>query len=182
MSADLSYHYLQDMEQRLRSLKGLADRALAQVRDQELFTSIDGVNNSVAVLMKHMAGNMVHNWTYPFAPDEEKPMRDREGEFEAGGDSKDAIFGLWEEGWRVILDAVKGFTEADLERRVIVRWREYTLIESLNRQLVHYAQHVGQIIFLAKHFRGEDWESLSIPRGQSEAYAERMRRERRPED
>jgi hypothetical protein len=182
MSADLAYDYLQDMENRLRSLKGLADRALSQVRDQELFTSIDGVNNSVAVLMKHMAGNMVHNWTYPFAPDEEKPPRDREAEFEAGGDTKDAIFGLWEEGWSVLLDAMTGFNEADLESRVIVRWREYTLIESLNRQLVHYAQHVGQIIFLGKHFRGEDWESLSIPRGQSEAYAERMRRERRPED
>jgi hypothetical protein len=182
MSVDIGYHYLQDIGHRLRSLKAQADRALAQVRDEELFTSIDSVSNSVAVLMKHMAGNMVHNWTYPFAPDEEKPVRDREGEFEAGGDTKDAILRLWEEGWRVLLDAVTGFTEADLERRVVVRWREYTLIESLNRQLVHYAQHVGQIIFLAKHFRGEEWESLSIPKGQSEAYTERMRRERLPED
>jgi len=182
MSTDLAYHYLHDMEQRLRSLRGLADRTLAQVRDEKLFTSIDDVSNSVAVLMKHMAGNMVHNWTYPFAPDEEKPVRDREGEFKAGEDTRDAIFRLWEEGWRVLLDAVTGFTEADLERRVIVRWREYTLIESLNRQLIHYAQHVGQIIFLAKHFRGEEWESLSIPQGQSEAYAKRMRRERSPED
>ena len=181
MSTDLSYHYLQDMEQRIRSLKALADRALAQVRDEELFTSIDDVSNSVAVLMKHMAGNMVHNWTYTFAPDEEKPPRDREGEFEAGKDAKDVIFRLWEDGWSVLLDAVTGFTEADLERRVIVRWREYTLIESLNRQLVHYAQHVGQIIFLAKHFRGDEWESLSIPRGQSEAYTERMRREMHPD-
>jgi len=182
MSTDIGYHYLQDIGQRLRSLKALADRAIAQVRDDELFSSIDDVSNSVAVLMKHMAGNMVHNWTYPFAPDEEKPVRDREGEFEAGEDTRDGIFGLWEEGWRILLDAVAGFTEADLERRVIVRWREYTLIESLNRQLVHYAEHVGQIIFLAKHFRGEEWESLSIPKGQSEAYTERMRRERGPED
>ena len=182
MSTDLAYHYLQDMEQRLRSLKALADRALAQVKDEELFASIDDVSNSVAVLMKHMAGNMVHNWTYTFAPDEEKPVRDREGEFEAGEDTRDAIFRLWEEGWSVLLDAVTGFTEADLESRVIARWREYTLIETLNRQLVHYAQHVGQMIFLAKHLKGEEWESLSIPRGQSEAYAERMRRERRPED
>ena len=182
MSTDIGYHYLQDIGQRLRSLKALADRAIAQIRDDELFSSIDDVSNSVAVLMKHMAGNMVHNWTYPFAPDEEKPVRDREGEFEAGEDTKDGIFGLWEEGWGILLDAVAGFTEADLERRVIVRWREYTLIESLNRQLVHYAEHVGQIIFLAKHFRGEEWESLSIPKGQSEAYTERMRRERGPED
>lgn len=182
MSADIGYHYLQDMVQRLRSLKGLADRAIAQVRDDELFSSIDGVSNTVAALMKHVAGNMIHNWTYPFAPDEEKPARDREGEFEAGEDTKEDIFGLWEEGWRVTIDAVTDFTEEDLERRVISRWREYTLIEILNRQLAHYAQHVGQIIFLAKHFRGEGWESLSIPKGQSEAYNERMRRERSPED
>jgi len=182
MSADIGYHYLQDVCYKFRSLKGLADRAIAQVRDDELFTSIDGVSNSVAVLMKHIAGNMVHNWTYPFAPDEEKPSRDREDEFEAGEDFKEAIFDLWEEGWGILIDSATGFTEADLERRVIVRWREYTLIEALNRQLVHYAQHVGQIIFLAKHFRGEEWESLSIPKGQSEAYDERMRRERQPED
>jgi len=182
MSTDLGYLYLQDVENRLRGLKGLADRAISQVHDEELFYSIDGVSNSVAVLMKHIAGNMIHNWTYPFAPDEEKPARDREGEFEAGEDTKDAIFDLWDEGWGVIIEAVTRFTEAELERRVIVRWREYTLIEALNRQLVHYAQHVGQIIFLAKHFRGEDWESLSIPKGQSEAYNERMRRERSPED
>ena len=181
MSTDLGYHYLQDMGQRLLSLKAHADRALAQVRDEELFASIDDVSNSVAVLMKHMAGNMVHNWTTPFASDEEKPVRDREGEFEAK-DDKETIFGLWEKGWSILLDAVSGFTEADFERKVTVRWREYTLLESLNRQLVHYAQHVGQIIFLAKHFRGKEWESLSIPRGQSEAYAERTRRERRPED
>ena len=181
MSVDIGYHYLQDMGHRLSSLKAHADRALAQVRDEELFTSIDGVSNSVAVLIKHIAGNMIHNWTYPFAPDEEKPVRDREGEFEAGEDTRDGIFRLWEEGWSVLLDAVTGFTEADLERRVVVRWMEYTLIESLNRQLVHYAQHVGQIIFLAKHLRGEEWESLSIPRGQSEAYTERMRRERHPD-
>ena len=98
MSTDIGYHYLQDMGQRLRSLKALAERASAQVRDEELFSSIDDVSNSVAVLMKHMAGNMVHNWTYPFAPDEEKPVRDREGEFEAGEETRDGIFRIWEEG------------------------------------------------------------------------------------
>ena len=178
----LSSHFLEDVAYRFRGLKGLADRAISQVEDDELFASIDDVSNSVAVLMKHLAGNMDHNWTYPFAPDEEKPMRDRDGEFEARGDSKDALFELWEKGWATLLEAVEGFTGDDVERKVIVRWREYTLLEALNRQLVHYAQHVGQIIFLAKHFRGGDWESLSIPRGQSEAYAERMRRERLPED
>jgi hypothetical protein len=181
MSA-LGSHFLEDVAYRFRGLKGLADRAIAQVDDDELFVSIDGVSNSVAILMKHIAGNMVHNWTHPFAPDEEKPTRDREAEFEAGGDSKESIFSLWERGWATLLEAVEGFNSDDVERKVIVRWREYTLLEALNRQMVHYAQHVGQIIFLAKHFRGEDWESLSIPRGQSEAYAERMRRERRPED
>jgi len=112
MSADTGYHYLQDIGHRLSSLKAQADRALAQVKDDKLYYSTDGVSNSVAVLMKHMAGNMIHNWTYPFAPDEEKPVRDREGEFEAGEDSKEAILRLWEEGWRVLLDAVAGFTDS----------------------------------------------------------------------
>ena len=174
-------HYLEDMAYRLKTLKRMSERALAQVESEELFTTLDEVENSLAVLMKHLSGNMVHNWTRPFAADDDKPPRDRDGEFEIRpGDTRDSVFEGWEEGWSRLLEAVEGFTEADMGKKIRVRWREYTLVQALNRQLFHYSLHVGQIVFLAKHIRGAEWESLSIPRGQSEAYNERIRRERPP--
>jgi len=174
-------HYLEDIAYRYRTLKTIADRALAQVRGDELFATLDAEGNSLAILMKHLSGNMIHNWTRPFAPDDDKPLRDRDGEFKIRpGDNRDSIQEGWEEGWGRLLEAVEGFTEADMEKRIKVRWREYTLVQALNRQLFHYSLHVGQIVFLAKHIRGAEWESLSIPRGQSEAYNEKIRKERPP--
>ncbi len=127
--------------------------------------------------MKHLAGNMLHNWTDPFKPYDEKPKRHRDGEFEIEpGDAKAEIFGKWEKGWERLFIAMDQLQEKDLTRMIEIRWRKYSLLEAINRQLVHYAQHVGQIIFLAKHFRLKDWRSLSIPRGQSEAFNEMMRK------
>lgn len=181
MADSFKTHYLEDVAYRYRTLKTMADRALAQVRGDELFITLDAEGNSLAVLMKHLSGNMVHNWTRPYAADDDKPPRDRDGEFEIRiGDTKDSVHAGWEEGWSRLLGALEGFTAADTERKIKVRWREYTLVQALNRQLFHYSLHVGQIVFLAKHIRGAEWESLSIPRGQSEAYNERIRRERPP--
>jgi len=181
MAKSFRAHYLEDMAYRYRTLKTMADRALAQVRGDELFTTLDAEGNSLAILMKHLSGNMIHNWTSPFAADGNKPPRDRDGEFEIRpGDTRDSIQAGWEVGWGRLLGAVGGFGEGDMEKKIRVRWREYTLVQALNRQLFHYSLHVGQIVFLAKHIRGAEWESLSIPRGQSEAYNERIRRERPP--
>lgn len=168
--------YLKDVLHRFKQLKSLAERAIAQVSDGELFTKIDEESNSIAILMKHLAGNMIHNWTDPFKPYDEKPKRHRDGEFEIGsGDAKADIFERWEEGWGRLFKAIENLKEEDLTSSIEIRWREYSLIEAINRQLVHYAQHVGQMIFIAKHFRLGDWQSLSIPRGQSEAFDEMMR-------
>ena len=181
MTDSFQTQYLEDIAYRFKTLRRMADRALAQVSGDELFTTLDAEGNSLAVLMKHLSGNMVHNWTLPFAADDDKPLRDRDGEFEIRiGDTGDSVYAGWEEGWGRLLEAVEGFEEADTERKIRVRWREYTLVQALNRQLFHYSLHVGQIVFLAKHIRGAEWESLSIPRGQSEAYNERVRRERPP--
>jgi hypothetical protein len=168
--------YLKDVLHRFQQLKSLAERAIAQVSDGELFTKIDEESNSIAILMKHLAGNMLHNWTHPFKPYDERPKRNRDGEFEIeSGDAKADVFARWEEGWGRLFNAIETLKEEDLTRNIEIRWREYPLIEAMNRQLVHYAQHVGQIIFIAKHFRLKDWQSLSIPRGQSEAFNEMMR-------
>jgi len=177
MRNEIGSGYLKDIAYRSRQLKTLADRAIAQVTDDELFVKIDEESNSIAILMKHLAGNMIHRWKDPYRPDEEKPSRDREGEFEIGsGDTKVELFKRWESGWGHFFTALERFEAEDLTGKIMIRWREYTLMEAINRQLIHYAQHVGQIILLAKHFRLGDWESLSILRGQSEAFNEMMRR------
>jgi hypothetical protein len=177
MGSKIGSGYLKDIAYRSRQLKSLADRAIAQVTEEELFSQIDEESNTIAILMKHLAGNMIHRWTDPYGPDENKPKRNREGEFEIEtGDVKAELFERWESGWAHFFVALERFKAEDLTRKVLIRWREYALLEAINRQLIHYAQHVGQIIFLAKHFKLGDWESLSIPRGQSEAFNEMMLR------
>jgi len=177
MGSKIGSGYLKDVANRSRQLKSLADRAIVQVTDDELFAKIDEESNSIAILTKHLAGNMIHRWTDPYEPDEEKPRRNREGEFEIeSGDTKAELFERWESGWAHFFEVLERFKAEDLTRKILIRWREYTLMEAINRQLIHYAQHIGQIIFLAKHFRLRDWESLSIPRGQSEAFNEKMRK------
>jgi hypothetical protein len=164
MGNEIGSGYLKDVAYRSSQLKSLADRAIAQVTDDELFVKIDDESNSIAILMKHLAGNMIHRWK-------------GEGEFEVGsGDTNVELFERWESEWGHFFLAIERFKAEDLTDKIMIRWREYTLMETLNRQLIHYAQHVGQIIFLAKHFRLGDRESLSIPRGQSEAFNEMMRR------
>lgn len=165
MNGEFISSYLKDVEKRFHGLKSLADRALSQVRDEELPVAIDEESNSVTVIMKHISGNMIHRWTDPFAPEEKKPPRDRDLEFiVTSEDTRTVIFKRWEEAWSAFFTTLSQLNSDDFERIVTHRGREYTLLEALNGQLVHYAQHVGQIIFLAKHFRGANWESLSIPR------------------
>lgn len=165
LTENLNKIVLNDIENRLRSIKSTADRALEQVKEEELFIEIDEESNSLAIIMKHMSGNMLHTWTNPFTPVEEKPDRKRDTEFVIeGGDTGDTIQKRWEAGWKALFDAFELFQEEKLTKKVTSRGRELILLEMLSRQLVHYAQHVGQILFLGKHIRGSDWKSLSIPK------------------
>jgi len=165
MINDFSSIYLKDVEKRFHGLKSLADRALSQVKDEELSVAIDEESNSVAIIMKHTSGNMINRWTDPFAPDEKKPPRERDSEFVVKEeDTKSVLFEKWEEAWNAFFKTLRKLEPEDLERTVTHGGKDFTLLEALNGQLVHYAQHVGQIIFLAKHFRGNEWDSLSIPR------------------
>lgn len=179
MSEPLEEMVLNDIEHRFRDIKSIADRALEQVEGEDLFAAIDEGSNSIAVLMKHVAGNMLHNWGDPFTPSDERPDRNRDSEFIVEArDTEEAIRERWEEGWWTLFDALGGFEGEDLKRIVRIRWRDYTLMEALCRQIVHYSLHAGQMVFLAKHLRGDDWRSLSIPRGKSKEYDERLRKER----
>jgi uncharacterized damage-inducible protein DinB len=168
MDESLANHYLEDSIASLRAYKKMADKAIAQLHDDEFFITIDEEANSVAVIMKHMAGNMFSRWTNFLTTDGEKPNRNRDMEFVIESKTgKDDVVAYWEQGWQRVFDALEPLQAEDLGRKVLIRGEEHTVIQAINRQLMHYANHIGQIVFLAKHFRSSEWKSLSIPRNRS---------------
>ena len=167
----IGQHYLQDALVQLRKLKAQADQALAQTTDAHLFATLDPEANSIAIIMKHMAGNMRSRWTDFLVTDGEKPDRERDTEFElSAADTRERIFALWEDGWARVLGTVASLSADDLSKTVHVRGEAHTVVEAINRQMAHYAAHVGQIVLLAKHYAGPAWQTLSIPRGRSKDF------------
>ena len=165
----LPQHYLEETIRQLRKLKDLADKAMAQIRDENFFSTLDAESNSIAVIVKHMAGNMRSRWTDFLTSDGEKPDRKRDLEFEVEvRDSKESLLKRWEIGWRCVFDALTPLKPEDLGTTVVIRGEPHSVIQAINRQLTHYAYHVGQIVFLAKHAAGPRWQSLSVPRRKSE--------------
>lgn len=157
--------YLAEAVRVLRQYKRLADRAIAQVAPEAVFRPLDAESNSIAILIQHMAGNMRSRWTDFLTTDGEKPDRNRDAEFEAvPGSDLAALLEAWEEGWRLTLDAVEALGPDDLLREVRIRGEPHSVLQAINRQVSHYAYHVGQIVLLAKHARGAAWETLSLPR------------------
>jgi len=176
MSSELAKHYLEDALAVFRQYKQLGENAIAQISDAELFATIDAEANSVAVIVKHLAGNMRSRWTNFLTTDGEKPDRQRDAEFIISADETRAeVMRWWEMGWRCVFAAIESLRPEDLERIVMIRGEPYTVLKAINRQLTHYAYHTGQIVLLAKHFKSADWKSLSIPRGQSEAFNQSLR-------
>jgi hypothetical protein len=169
MSADsIVQNYLDDARSSMRAYKKLADKAIAQLKDHEFFVTLDGEGNSVAVVMKHMAGNMLSRWTDFLTSDGEKPTRHRDQEFVIEETTtKDDVLDYWERGWKCVFNAIDPLQVSDCEKTVTIRHEVHTIPQALNRQLMHYSYHIGQIVFLAKHFRSEEWKSLSIPRNRS---------------
>lgn len=169
MSADtIVQNYFEDALSSLRAYKKLADKAIAQLQEKEFFVTLDDESNSVAVIMKHMAGNMFSRWTDFLTSDGEKPNRNRDMEFVIEPQtSKDDVIDYWERGWLCVFNALEPLRPEDFERKVMIRGEEHTVVQAINRQLMHYSYHVGQIVFLAKHFRSAEWKSLSIPRNRS---------------
>jgi hypothetical protein len=166
--------YLKDATEAFRGLKRLADRAIEQVSDEELFRTIDPESNSIALIMKHMYGNMRSRWTDFLTTDGEKPDRRRDSEFLVEGEDRRTIMQRWEAGWQTLFDALTPLKAEDLMREVKIRHEPHTVVKAINRQISHYGQHTGQIVFLAKHLKLSDWKTLSIPRGESETFNKKM--------
>jgi hypothetical protein len=166
---DIGASYLEDVVRNCRAYKKLAEEALLQTSDADIFRLLDPEANSIAILIKHMAGNMRSRWTDFLTTDGEKPDRHRDCEFEIVPDTtRKDVMKWWDEGWQRVFSAITPLEPADLGRNVFIAGKEHTALEAITRQLLHYAGHVNQIVLLAKHFRGSEWKSLSIPRGQSE--------------
>ena len=164
----IAQNYLDDARKAMHAYKKLAEKALGQLKDDEYFVTLDEESNSVAVVMKHMAGNMFSRWTDFLTTDGEKPNRNRDYEFVIGADTtKQDVTDYWERGWECVFAALDPLQIEDLDKKVFIRGEEHTVVQAINRQLMHYAYHIGQIVYLAKHFRATDWHSLSIPRNRS---------------
>ncbi len=164
----IEQHFLDDCVFQLRKLKDQADKAVAQIDDRQFFALIDPDANSVALIMKHVAGNMRSRWTNFLASDGEKPDRNRDTEFEIGdGDTRAGVTARWEGGWQLLFDTLASLRPSDLARTVTIRGEPHTVVQAINRQLSHYSAHVGQIVLLAKHFAGANWQTLSIPKAKA---------------
>ena len=173
MNESLATHYLEDSIASLRAYKKMADKALEQLSEDEFFITLDEEANSIAVIMKHMAGNMFSRWTDFLTTDGEKPNRNRDMEFVIEPKtSKDDVIAYWEKGWQRVFEALEPLACGRSGKKVLIRGEEHTVIQAINRQLMHYANHIGQIVFLAKHFRSSEWKSLSIPRNRSAEFNE----------
>jgi len=167
MALEFTTSCLADAISLLRYYRQLGDGAIAQLNDEQIFLTLDPEMNSVAILVKHLSGNMRSRWTgFPHA-DGESATRDRDAEFVNPPATRQEVLGLWGEGWRCVFDALENLTDADLSRRLTIRGEAHSVTQAIHRQLAHYAYHVGQIVFLAKHLQHASWRSLSIPRNQS---------------
>ena len=174
MAHQLTTSYVKDSTSIFRQYKRLGDRAMAQCTDEGLFVTLDAESNSIAIIVKHMAGNMRSRWRDFLTTDGEKPDRNRDTEFEAPPKTRAELMEMWEGGWKYVFDALEPLADEDLTKTVMIRSEPHSVMQAINRQVAHYAQHVGQIVFLAKHFAtkgGKKWESLSVPRGQSKQFA-----------
>jgi hypothetical protein len=167
MAHHFSTSYLKDSIDLLRYYKKLGDRAIGQCPDEGLFTTLDAESNPIATIVKHLAGNMRSRWRDFLTTDGEKPDRHRDTEFEEPPKTGAELNALWEAGWKHVFDALEPLTDADLERTVTIRTEPHSVMQAINRQMAHYAYHVGQIVFLAKHFTGDKWQTLSVPRRKS---------------
>lgn len=167
-----SKNYLEDAIRSFRSYKRLAERALEQVSDDEFFAQIDEESNSLALIVKHIAGNQRSRWREFLTTDGEKPDRHRDTEFELIDETRESLREFWASGWATLFDALEALTPEDLKKTVTIRGEPHTVVEAINRQLTHYAYHIGQIVFLAKHLKASEWKSLSVPRNRSAQFNE----------
>jgi hypothetical protein len=174
MALEFTTSYLKDSTTILRYYKMLGERAMAQATDDQLTVTLDTESNSIAILVKHLSGNMISRWTDLLTADGEKPGRDRDAEFATPPQTRAEIFTMWEQAWKVVFDSLAPLTEEDMSRTIRIRGEAHSVMQAINRQIAHYAYHIGQIVFIAKHLASDRWTSLSIPRGKSSDFNSRV--------
>jgi hypothetical protein len=174
MALQFTTSYIEDALAVFRYYKKLAERAMEQVGDERLFEVLDSEANSIAIIVKHMTGNMRSRWTDFLTSDGEKPNRDRDSEFVEPPATRAALLEEWEDGWSRLFGALESLSEADLGRTITIRGEAHSVMQAINRQLAHYPHHVGQIVLLAKHFACDHWQSLSVPRNKSGEFNRRV--------
>src|SRR5271168_453746 len=174
MPHQLSTSYLRDSIGLLHYYKKLAGRAMAQCPDDALFATLDPESNSIALIVKHMSGNMRSRFRDFLTSDGEKPDRNRDTEFEDPPATRQALMDLWEQGWQYLFGALEPLSEPDLQRTITNRGEPHSVMQAVNRQVAHYSYHCGQIVLLAKHFEHQTWVCLSVPRGKSDEFRRRV--------
>jgi len=175
MALQFTTSYTEDSRSLFRTYyKRLAEKAMEQVTDEQLLATLDGEMNSIALIVKHLAGNMRSRWTDFLTTDGEKSDRDRDAEFLDPPQTRETLLALWDQGWNCMLKALEPLSDADLGRTVSIRGEAHSVMQAINRQLSHYSYHCGQIVFLAKHLHAEGWQSLSVPRGRSNEFNRRV--------
>jgi hypothetical protein len=174
VALEFTASYMKDAISLFRYYKGLGDRAIAQAPDASLAATLDRESNSIAIIVKHLSGNMVSRWTDFLTSDGEKPTRNRDGEFETPPQTRAELIALWESGWKCAFDALGALTDENLAQTIYIRTEAHSVMQAINRNLTHCAYHVGQIVFLAKHFAGDKWNTLTVPRGRSTDFNARV--------
>jgi hypothetical protein len=174
MTLKFTNSYLEDSIALFHHYKKLTEGAMAQVDDEQLFLTLDEEMNSIAIIIKHMTGNMRSRWTDFLTSDGEKPDRNRDTEFEEPPPSREALMKTWEESWNLVFAALDPLSDADMDRTVTIRGEAHSVMQAINRQIAHYSYHCGQMVLLAKHFRGREWKSLSVPRKKSDEFNQKV--------
>ena len=167
MAHQFSTDFLKDSAELMRFYQRLGEQAIAQTPDAMLASVLDPESNSIATIVKHLAGNMRSRWTDFLTTDGEKADRRRDTEFETPPKDREEVMACWNAGWRYVYDALAKLTEADMGRTVYIRTQPHSVMQAVSRQITHYAYHVGQIVYLAKHFAGDRWTAVTVPRGKS---------------
>ena len=168
--------YLKVVLERFKSVKNLGDKTINQLSEDDIHWKLNDESNSVAVIVKHLSGNMVSRWSNFLTSDGEKSYRNRDQEFEEIRVSKQELIGIWEKGWDILFEALTNLEEQDLLKNIYIRSEKHMVIDAIERQMVHYSYHIGQVVYIGKQVKYKDWKSLSIPKGQSKEYLEYMQK------
>lgn len=178
MKNEVIENYLEDAIATFRNYKQMAEKSILQVSDEEFFRTLDEEANSIALIVKHIAGNQRSRWTDFLTSDGEKDDRCRDTEFELIDDTRESLMEYWKRSWQTLFEAIESLAVEDFSRAIRIRGESHTIVEAINRQMTHYAYHIGQIVFLAKHFKSKDWKTLSVPKNKSAEFNEFLKQKK----